>query len=89
MTILEGMATGTPIIASNIGGLRYIIHDRVNGLLFTTGDEKDLAQKMQWLLENSAKAHEFGVKGREQVEDQYSEDSYYKQLLDLFAKVIA
>lgn len=48
-----------------------------------------LSQKMLWLLENPQKTYEFGKNGRELIEAQYSEESYFKQLMDLFTQVIS
>lgn len=43
---LEAMACGIPVIGSSIGGLLDYIHDGKNGLLFNTGDSKNLKEKM-------------------------------------------
>ena len=45
-TILEAYACGKPVIASNIGGLKDMVIDRETGLLFQTGNAKDLARKI-------------------------------------------
>src|SRR5258706_7455222 len=39
LTVLEAFSTGTLVIASKLGAMAEIIHDRVNGLLFEPGDE--------------------------------------------------
>jgi glycosyltransferase involved in cell wall biosynthesis len=44
MTVVEAMALGTPIIASNIGALRTIVTHGHNGLHFLPGDAADLAR---------------------------------------------
>lgn len=43
---LEAMVCGTPIIGSKIAGLKTFIRDEENGLFFTPGDEKELAEKI-------------------------------------------
>jgi len=50
--IIEAMASGVPVIASNAGGVVDIIDDSLNGLLFTSRDEKDLASKIEKLMIN-------------------------------------
>lgn len=56
-TIFESFSGGVPIIASNIGGFPdFIVHD-YNGLLFTTGDSDDLANKIDYILENPDRLH--------------------------------
>lgn len=50
---LESMACGTPLIASRVGGLSFLVQDGVNGLLFTPGEERELADRMDLLLRDS------------------------------------
>ena len=50
LTAVEGMAAGKPVVASNVPGLNNIVNEA--GLLFTQGDEKDLAKKIQSLIDN-------------------------------------
>lgn len=45
MTIIEAMALGVPVIATNAGGVSEIIDDGVNGILFDISDAEQLAQK--------------------------------------------
>jgi glycosyltransferase involved in cell wall biosynthesis len=44
VTILEAMATGIPVVASNLGGNRNLIDDRINGRLYEATSAKALAQ---------------------------------------------
>jgi glycosyltransferase involved in cell wall biosynthesis len=46
------MAAGVPVIASSSGGVPEIIDNRVNGLLFSTGNEVDLSEKIYKLLKD-------------------------------------
>jgi len=43
LSIVEAMAFGKPVIASNLGGAATIVNDGVNGLLFPRGDAEALA----------------------------------------------
>jgi len=47
ITIHEAYLTGTPVLASDIGGMAEFVEEGVDGLQFTTGDPEDLARKMQ------------------------------------------
>jgi len=51
LAIIEGMAAGVPCIGTNGGGVKEIIKDGVDGLLFSPGDSKDLADKIQFIIE--------------------------------------
>ncbi len=50
--IIEGMAAGTPVIASDAGGAREIVENEINGLLTPPGDAQALAAAMKRLLED-------------------------------------
>src|SRR6266540_946959 len=56
LTILDGFAAALPIVASNIGPHREIIHDGEIGILFEAGDAQDLATKIETALSDSALA---------------------------------
>jgi glycosyltransferase involved in cell wall biosynthesis len=49
--ILEAFAHGTPVIASNHGGLSELVQDGRNGLLFPPGDAASLGRQLQQLLD--------------------------------------
>ncbi len=48
----EALAAGVPVIASRVGGLPEIVEDDRNGLLFEPGNEDDLAQLLQHLVDH-------------------------------------
>lgn len=50
LTVVEGMAAGKPVIASNVEGIREIVEGY--GLLFRINDPHDLAEKVQSLIQN-------------------------------------
>jgi glycosyltransferase involved in cell wall biosynthesis len=49
--ILEAFASGTPVIASNLGGAAELVQDGVSGLVFEAGNAADLAQKIMNLVQ--------------------------------------
>lgn len=50
--IIEAMAMGLPIIASNVGMTSGLIDNEKNGLLFSAGDKEELEQKVKMLIKN-------------------------------------
>jgi glycosyltransferase involved in cell wall biosynthesis len=68
---IEAMACGTPVIAFNVGGIPEFIRPRT-GLLAKLGDAGDLADKIDWMVENSAERLSMGEAGRAVVENEYT-----------------
>jgi glycogen synthase len=64
LTLIEAAACGKPVIVSDISELSYAV-DAGFGLSFKTGDAKDLAQKIAFLLGNRSVRLEMGRRGRE------------------------
>ena len=56
LSMLEGMASGKPLIASDVPGLRELVSGA--GILFPQGDAKALAARIQEVCENPEKARE-------------------------------
>jgi len=60
ITIHEAFLTGTPVLASDIGGMAEFVRDGVEGLQFRVGDAGDLAAKMRRLVEEPGLLEELG-----------------------------
>jgi len=54
LTVLEANACGTPVVASNVQGLRDAVKDNETGLLYAYGDVGDLTSKILSLLTDNA-----------------------------------
>ncbi len=61
MVALEAMACGTPVIASDVGGLSLNVADGFNGYLVPKGDVAELAYKMELLLEHQQLRAQLGT----------------------------
>jgi glycosyltransferase involved in cell wall biosynthesis len=70
--IIEGMAAGKPVIATNGGGVPEIVEDGKTGILVPMGDVPAMAEAIGRMLANPALAEEMGVRGRERVHDHFT-----------------
>jgi glycosyltransferase involved in cell wall biosynthesis len=61
--LLEGIASGTPVIASDLSGMKDNFQDGQNILLAKPKSSEDLAKKISFLLNNKKKAQEIGSRG--------------------------
>ena len=64
MVALEAMACGTPVIASEIGGLAYLVQDGVNGFHVPTREPARLAEQIRIILTESERAIQMGNTAR-------------------------
>jgi D-inositol-3-phosphate glycosyltransferase len=69
MVALEALACGTPVVASRVGGLTYIVEDGVNGFLVPTGDPTLLAHRISQLLEDCQLRRQMGLYGMEMARE--------------------
>jgi D-inositol-3-phosphate glycosyltransferase len=65
MVALEAMACGTPVIASQVGGLSFTVQDGVTGFLVPGQDPPALAEKITLLLKDHALRNKLGAQGIE------------------------
>ena len=86
MVILEAMGWGIPVIASRIGGLPEIVEDGKTGFLFEPGNVEDLADKMNRLWNDPDLCAKMGLAARKKAAEEYSEEIYYRRLMDVYQK---
>jgi glycosyltransferase involved in cell wall biosynthesis len=89
VTVLEAYAARKPVIASRLGGLRYIVEDGESGLLFEAGQVAELVQRIQWLLDHPPDATRMGECGRRLSETKYGPEQAYSNLMKVFSQVEA
>lgn len=84
MVQLEAMLCNTPVVASNLPGVRTIIQNTGMGLISEKKNADDLAEKILEVLENREKY----VKGREKILELYSADVLVGKYKELFGNII-
>lgn len=88
MVLVEAYASGLPVIASRLGPLAELIEDGVTGLHFEPGNERDLAQKIQWILEHPNSARKMGVNARARYDQSFTPSANYAQLMEIYQKAL-
>jgi glycosyltransferase involved in cell wall biosynthesis len=74
--VVEAMATGTPVIGSDIGGIPEMVQEGQTGFLVPPGDEKVLAERLKWILSNPEEAQAMGKRAREFARSFFSTEAY-------------
>jgi len=72
LSLLEAMASETPVIASRIGGVPEIVRDGETGYLVEPRDEDGLRAALEELLRDKKKAARMGTAGRELVLENFT-----------------
>jgi glycosyltransferase involved in cell wall biosynthesis len=85
---LEAWASGVPVIASAVGGLKKLVSDGKTGLLFD-GSLPELAEKYLLLNQNKALAKELCRNALQEVRSEYSWQSVTGKLLEYYQEIIA
>lgn len=73
-TLIEAMAAGLPVIATDAGGTRECFTHGVHGLLVPLGDNAALADAIRTLLKNPARAAAMGKAGQAHAREHFSVD---------------
>jgi glycosyltransferase involved in cell wall biosynthesis len=88
-TVLEGMAAGKPIIASNTGGIPEMVTDPVTGLLVNPGDPEALANALLELMKDQKKSLRMGKQARKVVKENFTNDSLVKKMCDVYKSLFS
>jgi len=83
-SLLEAMACGLPIVATDISGNAELIQDDYNGLLVSPGDSKSLCNAIECLLKDVKKAKKLGMEARKTVEKRYSCPIIAKEYMEIY-----
>jgi glycosyltransferase involved in cell wall biosynthesis len=88
-SVLEAMASGLPIIATNVGGTPEAIIDNQTGFLIPPGEPQAIADKIRYVIENPDIARQVGINAREYIKKHFSIEAMVKKTDELFENVIA
>jgi len=87
MVALEAMATGTPVIASQVGGLAFLVRDNETGFHIPVREPKSLAESIIELLSNPQKTRAMGESASRIAQD-YSWTNIANRLVTVFESIV-
>ena len=88
LVIVEAMAQGTPVVATDVEGVTEIITDKVTGLLHRPADDADLAEKILSLLSNRTLGESLVEAGRRLVENRFTIRQFAASIASLYREAI-
>jgi len=87
--ILEAMAEGKPVVATNVGGVPEAVVNGETGLLVPPANTKELAASINTLLEDKELSKKFSANARRRVEKHFKFDRMFEETKEIYKKVLA
>jgi len=81
---IEAMSCGTPVIASDIEGIRDIIESGKDGILVPPNDPRRLANALEYLIDDESARRRIGKAGRKKVEANFSWRVVTEELCEIY-----
>ncbi len=89
IVILEAMASGVPVVATDVGGIPEIVRESESGVLVPPGNELELRNAIQKLLLDDGLRARFGANGRKAVEEKYSWDRVTERIEKTYEDILS
>jgi glycosyltransferase involved in cell wall biosynthesis len=86
--ILEAMAAGVPVVATDVPGTRDLVLSGRTGYLIPVGDRAALARATQKLLENPSLAAQLGGAARRRAVEHFSVDEMVRRYVELYGELV-
>jgi glycosyltransferase involved in cell wall biosynthesis len=84
LSVLEAMACGAPVVASDLGGVREVVRHGETGFLVPPGDVDDLRRRLEEVLGQPALARSLGDSGRQLVAERFTWDACARRCLEAY-----
>jgi glycosyltransferase involved in cell wall biosynthesis len=86
VALIEALAAGKPVVATDVGGVRDVVQDGRSGYLVPSGDVKQFAKRLHELASDSEKRVLFGKAGRDAVVNKYSKQRLVSDIKRLYTE---
>lgn len=88
VVISESFAAGRPVIASNVGGIPYMVNDEKNGFLIEPNNIRDIADKIIYFLENPDITKSMGNNGKKYARTYHSLKTVVKKYKNAYEEIL-
>lgn len=87
-TVIESMAMGLPVVASDTGAMPELVLDGETGALFRQGDGADLAAKLEPIVTDAARRRAMGAAARDRAVERFSMERHLDDLVAIYRDVV-
>ncbi len=84
---IEYMLSGLFVIGSNSGGTPELIKEGINGVLYSSGDVSNLADRIEWVLRNIGEAKLIAKRGQIIAAEKFSMERTSNKVLDIYKNI--
>ena len=88
LTLIEGMATGLPVVSTDVGGVAEVIRENESGFLCSAQDHKTIATRLATLTQSKELRRQFGENGKARAEANFSEKAMQKKYDALVSQML-
>lgn len=88
LSVLEAMASATPVVCSAVGGVVEIVRDGETGFLVEPGDVAALHDRIELLLRDARLARQLGANAREAVLERFTWDACARRCVDAYRELV-
>jgi len=88
LAMLEGMASGKPVICSNIGGMAEVIKDQINGILVEQKNPEEIARAILILKNSNEFVERLSSNARNYVVENHSYIKHSSKILEFYEKIL-
>ena len=88
MTIIEAALNKNLILSSNFLGYDSILKDKVNALIFNVNDSNDLANKLEFAIENFKDMNEIIERSYQDARDEFSLDKMINETILFYKEIL-
>lgn len=82
--LIEAMAMGKPLVATNVGGIPEVVVDGSTGILVPPRDPEAIAGALEVLIKDQEKSREMGITARKRVQDLFNIDENVRNIIKLY-----
>jgi glycosyltransferase involved in cell wall biosynthesis len=86
--ILEYMAAGLPVVATDVGGVREAIVEGETGFIVASGDYESMADRIIQILSGDDRARAMGTRGKAIVAEKFSSEHHLRNTLELYDELL-
>ncbi|MFA6356740.1 MAG: glycosyltransferase family 4 protein [Candidatus Omnitrophota bacterium] len=88
VALIEALASCRPVVSTDVGGVRDVVDDGVNGYLVPSGDSSAFAERLFELCSDPGKRVAFGANGRAKVTGAYSKERLVRDMRSLYEEAL-